>query len=141
MSYVLTEPGADPIVVEGRFAAPPVEVFRAFTDPDIVMKWFGPRPNSLHSASIDLQPGGVWRFLESKDEERSVGFEGEYLQIEPGKRLVFTWSKVVARSSGERDATPASRVEIAFTTGDSVRVKVSRPRIETVTKTGKAEAS
>ena len=74
-----TEPGADPIVVEGYFAAAPARVFQAWTDPDIVMRWFGRVPNSLHSATIDLRRGGAWRFVESSDDVKSVGFEGEYV--------------------------------------------------------------
>lgn len=115
MEFVKTEPGADPIVVECYFAAAPATMFRAWTDPDVVVKWFGRAPNSLHSATIDLRPGGAWQFLKSKDENKSVGFEGEYLVIEPGKRLVFSWSQVVAHADGKREATPPSQVEITFT--------------------------
>ena len=114
LPFVRTEPGEDPIVVEGYFAAAPALVFQAWTDPDIVIKWFGRGPNTLHSASIDLRLGGAWRFVLSKDEETSVAFEGEYLDIEHGERLVFTWSHVVARTNGKREATPYSRVEVNF---------------------------
>ena len=115
MEFVRTEPGDDPIIVESYFAASPARVFRAWTDPKIVMKWFGRVPNSLHAATIDLHEGGAWQFLESQDEEKSVGFEGEYLAIEPGKRLVFTWSQVLTHASGERESTPYSQVEVVFT--------------------------
>ena len=118
LEYLTSEPGADPIIVEGYFVATPARVFRAWTDPNIVMKWFGPKPNSLHSATIDLRRGGAWQFLESKDEEKSVGFEGEYLEIDPGRRLVFTWSKFVERLAGEREATHSSRVEVVFLARD-----------------------
>ena len=114
MEFVRTEPGSDPIIVECYFAATPKRVFEAWTDPDIVMKWFGRTPNSLHSATIDLRQGGAWRFLESKDDQKSVGFEGKYLDIEPGERIVFTWSRVIARATGEREATPYSQVEVVF---------------------------
>ncbi|MDH3738355.1 MAG: SRPBCC domain-containing protein [Alphaproteobacteria bacterium] len=115
LEFVRSEPGDDPIIVEGYFAVAPAQVFQAWTDPDIVMKWFGRAPNSLHAATIDLRPGGAWQFLELGDAEKSVGFEGEYLDIEPGERLVFTWSKVIAHASGDRDATPTSQVEVTFT--------------------------
>ena len=125
LEFVRSEPGTDPIIVEGYFAATPAKVFQAWTDPDIVMKWFGREPNSLHAAAIDLRPGGAWQFLEASDEQRSVGFEGEYLKIEAGERLVFTWSKVIAHATGGRDATPVSLVEITFTakgSGTDVRL-------------------
>jgi len=114
MDFVRTEPGDDPIIVEGYFAVTPETMFQAWTDPDIVMKWFGQIPNSLHSAHIDLRQGGYWQFLKSRNAEKSVGFEGEYLDIVPGTRLVFTWSQIVAHASGQRDATPSSRVEVTF---------------------------
>ncbi len=135
MEYLRTELGADPVVVEGYFAATPARVFQAWTDPDIVMKWFGSAPNSLHSATIDLRQGGAWRFLESQDEEKSIGFEGEYLDIEPGERLVFTWSKVIAYVSGERESTPYSQVEVVFSAkgnGTNVRLVHSAVHSEDV---------
>ncbi|WP_246660567.1 SRPBCC domain-containing protein [Nitratireductor sp. XY-223] len=133
MQFVKTEIGADPIVVEGYFSAPPCDVFRAWTDPDIVMKWFGPRPGSLHAAEIDLRRGGRWRFLETVDTGKTVGFEGEYLAIENDRRLVFTWSKFVARASGERESTPGSQVEIVLTpkgSGTDIRIVHSAIRDE-----------
>ncbi len=122
--FVGSKPGQEPVVVEGYFPAAPATVFRAWTDPDIVMKWFGPRPNSLHSAIIDLRQGGAWRFLEFKDDEKSVWFEGEYLEVEPNRRLVFTWSKLTAHSGGT-DAAPGSRVEVTFSAeGTGTRVRL-----------------
>ncbi|MBO6717845.1 MAG: SRPBCC domain-containing protein [Rhizobiaceae bacterium] len=114
MNFVKSAPGGDPIVVEGYFGAPPAEVFEAWTDPDIVVKWFGLEANSLHSAEIDLRPGGAYRLLHSKDAEKSVGFEGRYLEIEPGERLVYSWSYVVDHANGERVASPDSQVEVVF---------------------------
>ncbi len=115
MEFVKSVPGDDPIVVEGYFAAPPDQVYEAWTDPDTVVKWFGQKPNSLHSASIDLRPGGTWRFLKSKDDDKSIGFEGLYQVIKPAEKLVFSWAHVVAHADGRREETPYSRVEVVFT--------------------------
>ena len=51
----------------------------------------------------DLAHAGAWKFVESEDGARSVGFEGEYLEIDPGRRLVFTWSKVEEVAPGLED--------------------------------------
>lgn len=51
------------------------------------MKWFGPQPRSLLSADINLQVGGTWRFVMRKDDDGSMGFEGEYLVIDRDNRL------------------------------------------------------
>ena len=115
LEFVRTEPGDDPIVVEGYFGVSPEKAFEAWTDPNIVMKWFGRQPNGLHSATIDLRTGGIWRFLESKDGDRSVGFEGQYLDVKPNEKLVFSWARVITHDGGGREATPTSRVEVEFT--------------------------
>ena len=115
LGFVRTEPGDDPIIAEAYIAATPTRLFRTWTDPNIVTQWLGRAPHFLHWATIDLRPGGAWQFLESRDAERSVGFEGEYLDIEPSERLVFTWSKVIAYATGERESTPSSQAEVVFT--------------------------
>lgn len=129
--FVRSEPGDDPIVVEGYFAAKPEKVFHAWTDPDYVLKWFGQAPYSLLAASIDLRPGGRWQFIKSKDENMAVTFEGEYLDIEHNKRLLFSWSHVVAHSNGIRDETPFSQVEVTFTAkGGGTDVRVTHSSIK-----------
>jgi uncharacterized protein YndB with AHSA1/START domain len=115
MEFSKSPPGDDPIVVECYFAASPAKVYEAWTDPKIVVKWFGLAPNSLHSATIDLRPGGAWQFLKTKDGDKSMGFEGEYLDIQPGEKLVFSWAHVIVHANGEREATPYSQVEVNFT--------------------------
>ncbi len=104
----------EPVVVECYFAASPAKVFAAWTDPKRIVKWFGPAPNSLLSATIDLRPGGTWRFLTSQDAAKSVGYEGEYLDVRPGERLVFTWSRVVTHANGERESTLHAEIEVNF---------------------------
>lgn len=113
LSFVKTEPGADPIIVEGFFAATPHAVFRAWTDPAVIVKWFGPQPGSLLSADVDLRIGGAWRFVMSDDERGTTGFEGEYLDIRPHSRLVLSWSKFSTRT-GSTEVSSRSRVEIAL---------------------------
>lgn len=114
-----------PIVIERYFAASPAAVFAAWTDPSMVKQWFGPAPNSLRAAEIDLRVGGGWKFIESLDQGRSVGFEGMYLEIASNERLSFTWTKFVAHADGHRETTPESSVLVTFSangTGTDVRV-------------------
>lgn len=117
--FVKTEPVDETIIVEGYFAVSPSQMFQAWTNPEIIKKWFGREPNSLHSAEVDLRQGGIWRFLKSSDEEKAVGFEGEYLEIEQDHRLVFSWSHAVTFANGEKETTPASRVEVVFSSKGS----------------------
>lgn len=107
-------PGNDSILVDGAFQVTPERVFRAWTDPDEVKKWFGSAPGALAAATIDLRPGGRWRFSETASTAGSVGFEGHYIEIEHNKVLVFSWSKFIEHPDRERWTTPASRVEVRF---------------------------
>jgi uncharacterized protein YndB with AHSA1/START domain len=133
MEFVKSGPGADPVVVEGYYAVPPAKVFAAWTDPEIVVKWFGRAPNSLLSADIDLRPDGGWKFLLSADDVAASWFEGRYLEILPGEKLVFSWAHVSAPADGEAERTPDSRVEVNFTpqgSGTFVRLVHSAVRRE-----------
>lgn len=128
--FVKTEPGADPIVVEGYFAATPRAVFRAWTDPKLIVKWFGPEPGSLLSADVDLRVGGAWRFVMRDDDWGRMGFEGEYLEIDPYTRLVLSWSKF-STGTGSKDARSRSRVEIKLAEqGTGTKIHITHSAIQ-----------
>lgn len=112
--FTHSEIGADPIVVDAYFAASPAQVFEAWTDQDAVMDWFGYEPQSLESVIVDLRPGGQWRFTFKPDAGQQMGFEGEYIEVLPNKRLVYSWRHFAQLPDGERELTPASRVEVDF---------------------------
>lgn len=114
LEFVKSEPTDEMLVVEGYFAVTPAQMFEAWTNPEIIKKWFGRKPNSLHSAEVDLRIGGAWRFLKSSDEEKAVGFEGVYFEIEAGQKLVFSWSPSVTFVDGIKELKPASQVKVMF---------------------------
>lgn len=123
--FIQSPLGADPIIVEGYLAATPKAVFRAWTNPEMVMKWFGPRPYSLISAKIDLRVGGVWRFVMRDDELETMGFEGEYLVVEPSCSLVMSWSKFIKVPTESYETPLVSQVDITLTAkgaGTDVRI-------------------
>lgn len=132
LDYIQSVAGEDPLVVEGYFACTPQRMFEVWTDPDIVKVWFGRDAQSLQSAEIDLRPGGKYRFIRSSDPQQTVGFEGEYLEIERDSKLVFSWRHIVEHASGEREETPSSRVEVTFTAdGDGTQVYLVHSGIST----------
>jgi len=113
--YLQSTPGDDPLVVESYYAVSPDRMFEAWTVPEIVQAWFGLGTEPLHSAEIDLKPGGGWRFIKTKDSEKAIGFEGEYLEIVVNRKLVYTWRHIVLFGDGRREVTPDSTVEVTFT--------------------------
>ncbi|WP_415404546.1 SRPBCC family protein [Tateyamaria sp. SN3-11] len=133
MHYVSSAVGADPIIVEGYFPAPPSAVYRAWTEPEIVMKWFGPTPGILRSADIDLRVGGAWRFVMRDDGEQVMGFEGTYRIIDPNARLVFSWSKFTHRPAQHSEVTDISEVDITLSAkGSGTDVRIVHAAIDDV---------
>ena len=112
MTFLKTPLGEEPVIVEGRFEASPQRVFRAWTDPSEIPKWFGPGDNKVKSARIDLRVGGNWRFDYGRREGQLDWFEGEYLEVVPDRRLVFTWKHTREYDDGRIEETAASKVSI-----------------------------
>jgi uncharacterized protein YndB with AHSA1/START domain len=72
------------------FNAPREKVFQAWTDPEILVKWFGPQGVTTESAQIDLTVGGKYQFTLRLPDGQIATHQGEYREIDPPNRLVFT---------------------------------------------------
>ncbi len=74
------------------FDASPETVYRAWTDPDVVKRWFGPTPEfTTPIAEIDLRIGGAYRIGMKSPEGELYVATGVYREIVPNEKLVFTW--------------------------------------------------
>ena len=80
--------GADAVEIRRRLPAPVDDVFRWWTDPERLQEWMS--PVGTVEAEVDLRVGGTIRIL-MKGEEMEIEHRGVYLEIEPPRRLVFTW--------------------------------------------------
>lgn len=81
--------GAEPALVVHRvLPAPPEDVFAAWTNPDSLARWMS--PFSQAEASLDLRVGGAFRIV-MKGLGQEIEHVGEYREIDPPRRLVFTW--------------------------------------------------
>jgi uncharacterized protein YndB with AHSA1/START domain len=78
------------VVVERVFKAPRQLVWQAFTEPELLAQWWG-RGNKLVVETLELRPGGRWRFVEHAD-DGVHGFEGVYREVTPPERLVWTFA-------------------------------------------------
>lgn len=85
------EPAADREVVITRvFDAPARLLFEAYSTPEHVMKWFGPKGWPLTLCEMDFRPGGRCRFaMTGPDGKQGTPFGGTYLEIVPGRKLVY----------------------------------------------------
>jgi uncharacterized protein YndB with AHSA1/START domain len=88
---LIAEPGKQDIVLTRLFDAPPELLFRAFTDPELRARWWGPRRYTTIVDKMDVRPGGVWRFINRDEEGNESGFHGVYHDVVSPERLVFTF--------------------------------------------------
>jgi len=137
----VTTPSDREIVSERVFDAPRGHVFAAYTDPELIPQWWGPRGATTIVDQMDVRPGGAWRFVHRDSDGGETGFRGTYREVTPPERIVqtFEWegmpghvvvetatfedlgerTKVTTRSlfhtSEERDGMLASGMERGLT--------------------------
>jgi uncharacterized protein YndB with AHSA1/START domain len=88
---MLTKPS---LTLKRRLKAAPGKVFAAWTDPEKIVRWFGPTETAAGSvqAKMDVRPGGRYQMrFETCDGERHQ-VSGVYREVVPDSRLVFTWA-------------------------------------------------
>ena len=69
---------------------PPEMVWRAWTEPELLMPWFCPKPWSVSACEIDLRPGGLFSTTMRSPEGEAHPNAGCYLEVVPNRRLVWT---------------------------------------------------
>ncbi|WP_237215143.1 SRPBCC family protein [Falsiroseomonas oryziterrae] len=77
-----------------RFRAPPARVWAAWTKPEVMVLWFGPHHTRAEHAEADLRLGGRFRVALREDNGERHEVTGLYQEIEPERRLVFSWNWV-----------------------------------------------
>ena len=89
-SAVLTLPSDTEILMVREFDAPRDLVFKAYTTPELVRRWWAGKRGNVTIAEIDLRVGGQWRYVMVADGGYEVAFHGEYHEIVPNEKLVNT---------------------------------------------------
>jgi uncharacterized protein YndB with AHSA1/START domain len=90
-SQTLTTPSDREIVMSRIFDAPRERVFAAYTVPQAVPRWWGLRSMTTIVHTMDVRPGGRWRFVQRGEDGSEYAFHGEYLEVVPPERLVSTF--------------------------------------------------
>jgi uncharacterized protein YndB with AHSA1/START domain len=86
----VTLPSATEILITREFAAPRHLVYRAWTTPELIKRWWHAKRGKMTVAEVDLRVGGRWRYVMIADGGLEVAFHGEYREIVPNERLVST---------------------------------------------------
>lgn len=89
-SAVVTLPASTQIMITRQFDAPRHLVYRAWTTPELIRRWWAGDRGTVTSAEVDLRPGGRWRYVLTANGGFEVAFHGEYREIVPDQRIVST---------------------------------------------------
>jgi uncharacterized protein YndB with AHSA1/START domain len=85
----VTLPTDTQILITREFAAPRHLIYKAWTTPELIKRWWSANRGEVTLAEVDLRVGGKWRYVMMAD-GFEVGFHGEYREIVPNERLVTT---------------------------------------------------
>src|SRR5947209_16423891 len=88
---ISADPGKQEILITREFDAPRELVFKAFTDPQLIPQWWGPRYLSTRVDKMDVRPGGQWRFINRDVEGNEYAFHGVYHEILAPERIIDTF--------------------------------------------------
>jgi len=91
-TLIEADPALPVIRITRDFDASPDRVFRAWTDPDLVARWLGPRNSEIRIDGWDARTGGSYRYASVRDGEEVAAFYGSFHEIRPTERLVQTFS-------------------------------------------------
>jgi uncharacterized protein YndB with AHSA1/START domain len=89
-SAKVTLPADDQILITREFDAPAHLVYKAWTTPDLVRRYWAGRRGEMKVVDIDLRVGGKWRYVMLAHGEFEVAFHGEFREIVENERIVTT---------------------------------------------------
>lgn len=90
-ALTVTLPSDREILMTRTFDAPRELVFKAMTDPKAIPRWWGPGVYTTVVDTMDVRPGGAWRFLQQGKDGSRHAFRGVYREVAPPERLVYTF--------------------------------------------------
>ena len=86
----VTLPADDQLLITREFDAPKELVYKAYTTPELVRRWWTGERGEMTTCEIDLRVGGTWRYVMIAHGDFEVAFHGEYREIVPNERIVTT---------------------------------------------------
>jgi uncharacterized protein YndB with AHSA1/START domain len=98
------------LVVRRTIKADVRRVFDAWTKPEQLVRWWGPRPVTCREAVIDLRAGGEYRIANAMPDGTTLWIFGEFELVEPPSRLIYSWQT----GAGPEALAGASRVTVRF---------------------------
>jgi uncharacterized protein YndB with AHSA1/START domain len=88
---ITAKPDTPQIILTREFDAPRALLFRAYTEPELLKQWLGPRKYAMVVDRFEVRDGGRWRFLHTDDEGNEYGFHGVFHGTPSVDGIVQTW--------------------------------------------------
>jgi len=118
------------LTVSRIFSAPIENVFEAWTKPEVLASWFGSAGFIATTANIDLRVGGKYLLVLQPPEGESIKHFGEYLEITPPQKLVFTWVLENQACGGSKNQCAETLVSIDFKPiNQSTKIRLTHERL------------
>ena len=87
---VTAEPGKQELFIIREFDAPRELVFKAFTDPELLVQWWGPRTTTMKIDFMDYKTGGSYRYIQINGKGYEYGFNGMVHDVSEPERIIQT---------------------------------------------------
>lgn len=88
---VTAPPGDREFVLIKYFDASPARVFKAYTDPELIPRWWGPARYATTVDVMETRHGGRWRFVQRDDEGNEHAFRGIFHEVIDDERITWTF--------------------------------------------------
>ena len=90
-TQIIADPDVPLVRIVREFDATPEQVFRAHSDPELIVQWLGPRDLTMTVDHYDCRTGGSYRYVHKRDEEEYC-FNGTFHEVRPSELIVQTFS-------------------------------------------------
>jgi uncharacterized protein YndB with AHSA1/START domain len=90
-TQIVADPKVPLVRITRTFDAPPTKVFRAHTDPDLLVQWLGPRDVTMRIDHFDCRTGGSYRYLHTRG-DMEAAFHGCFHEVRPSDRIIQTFT-------------------------------------------------
>ncbi|MFT3936994.1 MAG: SRPBCC family protein [Chitinophagaceae bacterium] len=118
ITSIKAEPGKQEIFITREFDAPRELVFKAFTDPKLVVQWLGPRDLTTKIEKFEPKSGGAYRYIQTRG-EHSFAFRGVIHEVSFPERIIQTFEFEglpekghVAMETARFEALPGARTRL-----------------------------
>jgi len=90
-TQIVSDPDVPLVRITREFDAPVEKVFRAHTDPDLIVQWLGPRDLTMTIDHYDCRSGGSYRYIHLRGDDE-FGFHGSFHEVRPNELIVQTFT-------------------------------------------------